>query len=184
MPDSETNEFAQLERLAALVRERNRNELEIVRITGRPAQIGHLGEFIASRIFRIQLAATAVQRGFDGIFEDGPLRGRTVNIKWYAKREGLLDVDLSGASDNYLVLAGPKTPAMSSRGLARPWLIEEVFLFNAQDLHSALRARSVKLGIATSVSAAFWRAAEIYPNQGSQSLVPSAAQRRALRLFG
>jgi len=34
----------------------------------------------------------AVAPAFDGRFSSGALQGRTVNVKWYLKREGLLDV--------------------------------------------------------------------------------------------
>jgi hypothetical protein len=42
-----------------------------------------------------------------------------VNIKWYLKREGLLDTSESVRLDYYLVLAGPRSAAASSRGSTR-----------------------------------------------------------------
>jgi hypothetical protein len=71
-----------LEKLARLIRRRNEVEEEITRIIRRPAQIGHIGEYIAALVFRIALAASASKTGYDGYFEKGPLKGRTVNIKW------------------------------------------------------------------------------------------------------
>ena len=53
------NNAAGLERLADLIRERNANEVAITRIVGRPAQLGHIGEHIASRIFDIELEQDA-----------------------------------------------------------------------------------------------------------------------------
>jgi len=116
-----------LESLALLIRQRNEVEVEITRIIGRPAQLGHIGEYVAARVFRIALASSAAEKGHDGQFEDGPLKGRTVNIKWYAKREGILDILSMSLPDFYLVLAGPHEPAGSSKGTSRPWLITSVF---------------------------------------------------------
>ena len=66
------NNAAGLERLADLIRERNANEVAITRIVGRPAQLGHIGEYIASRIFDIELEQDAAHRGSDGQFRSGP----------------------------------------------------------------------------------------------------------------
>jgi hypothetical protein len=55
-----------LVRLADLVRERNALELAISALISRPAAIGHIGEFIASRIFGITLEQSASARGIDG----------------------------------------------------------------------------------------------------------------------
>jgi hypothetical protein len=68
--------------LAALIRQRNAIETEITQITGRPAVLGHLGECVASRVFGIALAHAATEKGIDGHFVSGPLRGSSVNIKW------------------------------------------------------------------------------------------------------
>ena len=66
------NNAAGLERLADLIRERNANEVAITGIVGRPAQLGHIGEYIASRIFDIELEQDAAHRGSDGQFRSGP----------------------------------------------------------------------------------------------------------------
>ena len=44
-------------------------------IVGRPALIGHVGEYIASRVFGIALEHSAANKGYDGRFTDGPLAG-------------------------------------------------------------------------------------------------------------
>ena len=67
---------------------------------------GHLGEWIAAQIFNIELEASAAAAGIDGHFRSGALRGRTVNIKWYLKREGVLDTTELAALDYYLSLPG------------------------------------------------------------------------------
>lgn len=165
-------------RLAELLRSREKIDTYIAAIVRRPALIGHLGEFIAERIFDIELAESATQNAFDGHFTSGALRGRTVNVKWYARQEGLLDLHADGGTDFYLVLAGPK--GSSGRG-PRPWVIDSVHLF---DTGALLRSLTVKIGVATSVKVEVWNAAEIYPRQVSQALIVTAQQRRLLGLFG
>ena len=51
---------------------------------------GRLGEWIAAQVFDIAVEASAAAAGIDGRFRSAPSQGRTVNIKWYLKREGLL----------------------------------------------------------------------------------------------
>ena len=101
-----------LARIAALLRERNAIDVELAELIHRPMTSGYLGEWIA--VFDIELEALAVAAGIDGRFRSGPLQGRTVNIKWYLKLEGLLDTTESTELDYYLVLAGPRSPAVSS----------------------------------------------------------------------
>jgi hypothetical protein len=173
-----------LARLAELIKTRNAFENDIARIVGRPAQMGHLGEYIAARVFTIELEESAAHKGSDGRFTGGPLAGRTVNIKWYAKLEGMLDVNPEAIPDYYLVLAGPRVAAASSRATVRPWLIESAFLFDAEELVGAPRRRGVKLGIATSVARQYWDEAEVYPSRRNHLLTLSGEQRRLLSLFG
>ena len=117
---------------------------------------GHLGDWIAAQIFDIELEASAAAAGIDGHFRSRALQDRTVNIKWYLKREGVLDTTESTALDYYLVLAGPPSAAASSRGTARPWCIEAVFLFDALQLRSEQITRG-KRGIASSVIKQQWQ---------------------------
>ena len=110
--------------VAALLRERNIIDSGIAKIIGRPVTAGHLGEWIASQIFDISLEESAATPGLDGRFRTGPVSGRTVNIKWYMKRTGLLDTTESSALDYYLVLTGPPSPpdlrvALPGRGALR-----------------------------------------------------------------
>jgi hypothetical protein len=173
-----------MQRLAQLVQARNQIDDEIAAVIGRPAQPGHLGEFIASRVFGIGLERSAVQAGFDGRFAGGPFAGNTVDIKWYGKREGLLDINEAHVPDFYLVLAGPKSDETSSRGGTRPWLIEEVFLFDAPELVKEQKARGVKLGVASSVPNRYWEAARIYPPSHGAPFRISEEQVKLLALFG
>jgi hypothetical protein len=175
---------AELAELAALLRERNALDAQLGRLLDRPVNTGSIGEWIAARIFDIELETAANVAGYDGHFTTGALAGRTVNVKAYTKLEGLLDINLNAPLDCYLVLAGPKGVAASSRGTLRPFCIDAVFLFDAHRLHGELGERGVKIGIATSVRAAQWESAEIYPRSTNPLLVVSDAQRSQLEMFG
>lgn len=113
-------------RVARLLDQRNAIDAEIAAIIERPMTSGHLGEWIASRVFDIQLERSAAARGIDGRFRSGLLSGKSVNVKWYLKREGILDLADSAELDFYLVLAGPVSAVGSSRGSTRPWTIEAI----------------------------------------------------------
>ena len=168
-----------MERLAALIRRRNALDVEIAGILGRPVTQGHFGEIIASRIFDLELHASANQRGSDGLFREGQFKGRSVSIKYYPMRQNLLDISKENLPDFYLVLTGPENRADSSRSGHLPWIIEAVYLFDACDLVSKLK---VKIGTATSVRQAFWEEAEIYPAYNSHFPL-SQRQREMLVLF-
>ncbi len=172
-----------IKRIAELLRERNALDAEIGAIMHRPMTSGHLGEWIASHVFDIELEPSAVAAAIDGRFRSGPLQGRTVNIKWYLKREGVLDMSESDELDYYLVLAGPPSAAASSRGAIRPWCIEAVFLFDARQLRAEQIERGAKQGIASSVLKRQWAAAEIYPATGNPLLTVTSGQAALLTLF-
>jgi hypothetical protein len=169
--------------LAELIKKKNEIDSEIASIIDRPATIGHVGEYIASKLLKIQLEQSASQKGIDGYFVDGPLVGKSVNIKWYTKRSGLLDITPESLPDYYLVLTGPRAPASSSKGTILPWVIQEVFLFNSDELVQSLRARKVKIGIATSVVSGRWEKAMIYPHGNNHHLSLTDEQIRDLSLF-
>jgi hypothetical protein len=172
-----------LRKIASLLRERNVIDEKIATAIHRPMTAGHLGEWIASQVFDIELETSAVAAAIDGRFRAGPLQGRTVNVKWYLNRENLIDITESPALDYYLVLTGPASAAMSSRGARRPWCIESVYLFDAKQLLDEQQTRKVKTGIASSVRAAQWAAAEIYPQVANRILPMSSAQVELLKLF-
>jgi hypothetical protein len=65
----------------------------------------------------------------------------------------------------------------------RPWVIEAVYLFDAQELVRALQSGRVKLGIASSVRQQLCNEAEICPTQRNGRLALSAEQRTLLALF-
>lgn len=172
-----------LEEVAALLKQRNKIDEQIASIIERPMTSGHLGEWIAARIFDIELEASATAAGIDGRFRSGALAGKSVNVKWYLKHEGLLDIAKSGAPDYYLVFTGPRTQAASSRRTHRPWTIREVFLVDAAALMRELRARGVAIGAATSVRRSTWQAAEIYPTAANTVLPLNDEQHNRLQLF-
>jgi hypothetical protein len=172
----------QVAQVSALLHERNALDQQLGSIIQRPMTSGHLGEWLAAQIFGIELAVSAVEKAIDGWFRTGALSGRSVNVKWYLKREGLLDTTSSDVLDYYLVLTGPSSVALSSRGGFRPWCIAGVYLFDARRLLDEQRERGVKIGVASSVRAVQWAAAEIYPRVNAEMAL-SPDQVSMLRLF-
>lgn len=172
-----------IKRAAELLQKRNAVDAEIAGIIHRPMTSGHLGEWIASQVFDISLEPTATAKAIDGRFRSGPLQGRTVNVKWYLKREGLLDMTESDQLDYYLVLTGSLSGAVSSRDATRPWCIDAVFLFDARQLRAEQVGRGAKTGTASSVLQRHWAAAEIYPAVGNSLVEVTAQQADLLGLF-
>ncbi len=173
----------ELQRLASIIKRRNAIDDEIATIIGRPSLSGHLGEFVASRIFGIRLAESAVTKGIDGRFAEGGLVGRSVNIKKYGLDQGLLDIRSDAVPDYYLVLTGPRSGAGSSRGTTQPWVIASIFLFEGPVLVKDLRERGLKIGVATSVRRQLWNEAEIYPFPKNPTLSLNAEQRAMVAMF-
>lgn len=189
--ESETGAYmdgnGDLRRLAELVDLRNANEREIAELIGRPGQPGHVGEFIAARIFDIDLEPSANKPGYDGRFGSGPLAQKSVDVKYYSKWEAMLDINIKHTPDYYLVLAGPKSAAASSKGASRSWAVDNVFLFEAKPLIGRLRKRGVKIGTATSVRSNEWEAARIYPvpvGAGKSPVTITKTQRDQIGMFG
>ncbi len=178
------SEHSNLKRLADLVRRHNAIGDAIAGVIGRPAERGHVGEYIAAHIFGITLEQSARKRAYDGRFIAGTLAGDTVNVKWYGKQEGVLDLHARGAPDYYLALTGPAGFAASSRGATRPWVIQSVYLFDARRLLEDLRARGIKIRTGSSVRQPVWAAAEVYPEPRNTALVLTQEQRDLLGLFG
>ena len=173
--------MSNLEQLASLLARRHAIDEEIAPlIGGRPVIRGHVGEWIAQEIFKVKLEISANRKIIDGRFACGPLAGKTVNVKWYGKREGLLDINPDGVLDYYLVMTGPKAVARTSWGQTRAWVITEVFLFDAPALVKGL----TRLGVAASVRQHKWEAARVYPVAAPTTLLTlTDAQREALKLF-
>ena len=173
----------ELAQIARLLSERNAIDDTIAAIIDRPMTAGHLGEWIAAQVFDIELERSASTAAIDGRFRTGPLQGQTVNVKWYLKQEGLVDISESQVLDYYLVLAGPRSALLTSRGGTRPWRIDHVYLFHAPTLLAEQRSRGVKAGVAASVRKRQWESAEIYPDPNNQLLPVSDRQARLLELF-
>ncbi|MDI6697303.1 MAG: hypothetical protein QME21_19825 [Anaerolineales bacterium] len=173
-----------LQKLAALIQRRNELEKEISAIIQRPVALSSLGEYIATRIFPIRLIKNAAHPAIDGYFYAGPLTSCSVNIKWYAMREGTLDITPGFLPDYYLILAGPLPSMTAQLGLrSRPWLISSVHLFDACALVDDLAERGLKVGPASSVRRELWDAAEIYPRPCNPLYPLNDEQRRLLELF-
>lgn len=156
---------------------------EIAGIIGRPALNRHIGEYVASMLFGIELEESATAKGIDGYFNEGSLKGKSVNVKLYGKKENILDISTAELADYYLVLSGDDGDLSSSRGKTRPLVISQVFLFNMTELMPRLKERGVKIGIATSVRKSDWDDAMVYPVQMNRELVLSDEQIRLLQLF-
>jgi hypothetical protein len=167
--------------LASLIKSRNTIDSKIATQIGRPAQVGNVGEYIASKIFKIALDESGKHRGYDGRFTHGPLAGQSVDIQWHPKHDGQLNIKPDALPDYYLVLAGPEALPSS---LANPWVIESVFLFNARELLNALKERGVQIGSGTSVTGPLWERAAIYPVARNNRFILSDEERRMLMLFG
>ena len=66
---------AELAELAALVRRRNAVEARLAALLERPTGTGWMGEWIAARVFDIELEPSANAAGYDGQFTIGALAG-------------------------------------------------------------------------------------------------------------
>ena len=171
----------ELAQLAQLLAARDALDSRIAELVGRSARPGDVGEFIAARVFDLELAVTATQAGYDGIFRSGPLAGRTVNVKTYGDVLGGLDIG-AHPCDYTLVLTGP--PRGGTAGVRHHrWRISGVYLFEMVQLLATLTERGVKIGIATSLRKADVEAARIFPPSDRSPLQLSADQVRLLRLF-
>jgi hypothetical protein len=169
--------------VAELLHERNRIDDQIAAIMERPMTSGHLGEWIAAQVLDIELEKSATTTALDGRFGPGPLQGRTVNVKWYPKREGILDMTTSEALDYYLVMTGPVSAAVSSHHGTRPWRIDSLYLFDAHSLRADLLGRGRSIGTASSIRTELWNRAEIYPTPANTLMSLTGRQVEALQLF-
>jgi len=175
--------MSELEKIADLLKRRRQIDEEISKIISRPSLPSHIGEFIASKVFGIRLKPSAASKGIDGVFVEGPLKGKTVNVKMYGNQEGILDITLKNMADYYLVLTGPKSQPTTSRGESRPIVISIVYLFKMTDLVHELKKRGVKIGIATSMAKRYWEEARVYPDQVNKAIELTKEQLKLLALF-
>ena len=174
------NGTERVRQLSSMVNQRNAIDNDIATLIGRPAHLGHIGEFVAATIFDIDLFESAVTKGCDGLFSSGRLKGRSVDIKYMSTESGLLNMTLEDPPDFYLALTGPRVAASSSRGTSQPWTIAFAFLFDASDL---VRRLQVKIGVATSIRRQFWDAAEIFPSANNPMFHLTSEQRSMLEMF-
>jgi hypothetical protein len=85
-------------------------------------------------------------------------------------------------TDYYLVLTEDLRSAASSCGWTRPWCISYVYLFEASALLEQLKARNVKIGIATSVAGRYWEDAEIFPSSKNPLYTLTNEKKRMVRV--
>lgn len=171
--------------LSEYVRKRNHVDNELAKIIGRSAEKGHLGEFIASHIFGIELHKSAAYKGSDGLFKEGRLRGKSVNVKWYSLQEYIIDIREAFLPDYFLIMTGPL--ANKLRAKSRLLFIDSVFLFDAHKLIDELKVKGepVYEKAPTPIDSSYWKPAELYPNNSSSHIMPLIPQQiELLSLFG
>jgi hypothetical protein len=176
-----------LTHLADLIRIRNYVNNSVSQIIGRPAETGHLTEYIASRIFDVELHSTAVNKASDGLFRSpAGLAGCSVNVKYRSSSSRRLNIEnsaeLRNHPDYYLAFRGPKLPSEPASEKTLPLVIDAVYLFCSAELIPALVAEGVA-NIGPSVKSLYWQAAMIYPEHVNRALILSQEQRAALALF-
>ena len=104
-----------LEELAKLLSKRNSIDEEIGAIIGRPALTGHVGEYIASQVFNIELSDSASEKSIDGYFRSGNLVGRSVNIKYYTVKGSILDITPERAQADWYFVSTVATRSAEQR---------------------------------------------------------------------
>ncbi len=174
----------ELSKLALLLSKRNSIDEEIGAIIGRPALTGHIGEYIASQIFDIDLSESASEKSIDGHFRSGNLSSKSVNIKYYTVKGGILDITPESLPDYYLVVEGKSDTPKSSKNKVYPANIGSVYLFESFSLMESLKERGVKIGTATSVVRSLWNSAEIYQNHNNKNFNLSPSQVKILDQLG
>ncbi len=75
-----------LSRLASLIKQRNVVGEQITAIVGQPALIGHVGEYIASCIFGIEMEHSAVAKGIDPDFPVTSGFQERESVQWWLRR--------------------------------------------------------------------------------------------------
>lgn len=174
--------MSDLPQLASLLKSRNTIDSKIATLIGRPVQVQSVGEYIASVIFGIALEEPAPHKTSDGRFTRGLLAGHTVDVQWHTRHDGILHLKTDPLPDFYLAFVGSKEATML-HNLSIPWVIDAVFLFDADELYKALRERGVQIGKGTSITGPLWERAEIYPTQRNTWLMLSNEERAQLALF-
>jgi hypothetical protein len=172
-----------LPRLADLIRSRNTVERNIAALIGRPAHMQEVAEYIAAAIFGIALNDSSEHKDYDGRFVRGPLAGHTVAIQWHSRHSGQLNLRTDPLPDYYLAFMGPKAEAAAFRSIGTPWILDSVYLFEADELLRALYERQVQVGSNTSLIESLWERAELYPVQRNTLLSLSKEQYELLGKF-
>lgn len=176
-----------LTHLADLVRIRNTVKSSVSRIIGRPAETGHLTEYIASQIFDIELHGSAVHKASDGVFRfPSSLAGFSVNVKYRSTSSRRLNIENSSTLTHhphyYLAFRGPNVSKGPTNEKTLPLVIAAVYLFFSAELIPALVADG-GANVGPSVKSEYWAQAMLYPEQVNQALILTDAQRAALALF-
>ena len=170
-----------LRTLSQLLKLRYNVDRRISHLIGRPVEKGHIGAYIASTIFDIELNNKYSAKGGDGYFRSGPLAGKSVEVKFLIG-DALVDLKLNPDFDFYLVLKGPASEAKNSR-VPRSLAIETVYLFDARKLDRQQMLRNAGRGTAASITKQQRDEARIYPPTANAPMALSAEQLQMLALF-
>ncbi len=174
--------MSNLPQLASLLKSRNTVDSKIANLIEKPVGVQSVGEYIAAAIFGIALEEKTTHKSSDGHFTRGLLAGKSVDIQWRIRHDGILHLKTDPLPDYYLVFVGSKELA-TLHTLSIPWLIESIYLFHAVELYTALRERGVQIGTGTSITGPLWERAELYPMQRNNQLMLSAEERNNIALF-
>lgn len=177
-----------LKELSSLIKHWNEIEAKISGLIKHPGTIENIGEYIAEQVFSIKLEKSKTQKGYDGRFTKGALKGRKVNIKIARERESYIDWRDDALPEYFLILTGPKRTSRKRAELGRPIRITNVYLFEVDSTRRILLSRGVSLPkgkrVQASVIGELWDKAEVYPHQVCMQLRVSPVQKAMLSLFG
>ncbi|MEP0814315.1 MAG: hypothetical protein HRF49_06585 [bacterium] len=158
--------------LADLLEQRHIIEKSISDIIRGPAYKVNVAEYLAIRVFDIQAAGRGHPGGMEGWFASGPLSGRSVKVKAFARNEYYLDIPAAHAPEYYLVFI---------HGGAL--LVSTLYLINIGNLLKDLQKRGALIGGATNLPRSFWDDSELFPRQISRELILSPEQHHMLSIF-
>ncbi|MGH3795413.1 MAG: hypothetical protein ACRDSP_11025 [Pseudonocardiaceae bacterium] len=137
-----------------------------------PVMPGPAGSAWADAIVAIGAAAVAVAGRF-----------ALVEVSPYLKREGLLDIPSHRHSTTTSSWPAQSRQRCLPAAAAARGVSTRSTLFDAKQLLGEQQTRRVKTGVALSVRAAQWAAAEIYPRATNHKFSTSPAQVELFKLF-
>jgi hypothetical protein len=166
--------------LSSLIKRINGAKEDIAELIGRPAAIQGIGESIAAEILGVSLQETAPHIRRTGVFLDGPMKGKRVEIEWQVRSFDAVSV--GEEADCLLYLVGISSFYRTPHEYYRPWLINSVYFIDPEEL-SRLRKSDQGCIWDISMKKEEWKKFEIYPESNSQHLVLDEGQKEMFGLF-